>query len=292
MDAQQLSYYGVATDRRMALSLSRTVYSSGSSADDLNILTAHDINTPTALPEGLQLSVYCNTEPQEFRATLGCHPTGCAFADRTYRFRRVSVSSADVTAYGLVSFQELMISHCRQLGMKPVCDIKSQCEDDKNALYIGQAAGVQLSKHADRHGNAARIGAGWTKQLAHEWDGLCSYRTQASELPATYPWGSWSGSGSSATRTRGSPVAHEVYAACSASNDPRQQVWQTARENPSFMCGLIEFTAAFEAKTTTYSPSPTPARDYRFLKLALPWCPFSGCDHSHNKQEYLYHQVV
>ena len=36
------------------------------------------------------------------------------------------------------SYSGVMAAQCSKYGMKPVCDHPSYCQNDKNALYIGQ----------------------------------------------------------------------------------------------------------------------------------------------------------
>jgi hypothetical protein len=100
-----------------------------------------------------------------------------------------------------------MVAGCKQFGMKPVCDHRQYCKNDKQALYIGQTNHIAYAPH--RH-NKGYMPSGFD-QVQHLWNGLCSYTAKA----------------------RGN------YALC---NIPANtHAWRTpAQANPGFMCGKIE----------------------------------------------------
>jgi hypothetical protein len=67
-----------------------------------------------------------------------------------------------------------MIAGCKRLGMKPVCDHRNYCKNDKQALYIGQTHHLAYKPHRA----ANYVPTGFDK-IHHLWNGHCSYTGHA-----------------------------------------------------------------------------------------------------------------
>ena len=70
-------------------------------------------------------------------------------------------------------YNALMISECRKYGMKPICDYYSWCQNDQNALYIGQGNGYYLSNPSQRRNNNW-MPSGFSA-IRSKWQGKCVY---------------------------------------------------------------------------------------------------------------------
>jgi len=68
-------------------------------------------------------------------------------------------------------FSDVMLTECKSLGMKPVCDHRSYCRNDKNSIYLGQDHHLA---HPGNRNNLNFFPSGW-KKVKHLWDGLCTY---------------------------------------------------------------------------------------------------------------------
>jgi len=68
-----------------------------------------------------------------------------------------------------------MIEACNKIGMKPVCDHRNYCRNDKKSLYLGQTHHVAYKPH--RNNNSFMPGG--FAAIADMWDGLCSYTANA-----------------------------------------------------------------------------------------------------------------
>ena len=60
---------------------------------------------------------------------------------REYTFQIVKAS----TTSG--KYSDIMISDCKKIGMKPVCDNPSYCKTDTNAVYLGQSHHIAHGGH-------------------------------------------------------------------------------------------------------------------------------------------------
>ena len=96
----------------------------------------------------------------------GCRGSGCA---KTYAFKAVRLT--DRTG----RYSDRMIQECKKIGMKPVCDYPSYCQNDVNALYIGQLHHLSYKPHRDNN-NYVPFGFA---SIRHQWNGLCSYTGSA-----------------------------------------------------------------------------------------------------------------
>ena len=70
------------------------------------------------------------------------------------------------------SYSALMIAACKKLGMKPVCEYPRFCENDAQALYLGQKGHISFP-HSKKWINE-RFPSGWGAIQSY-WEGLCSY---------------------------------------------------------------------------------------------------------------------
>ena len=68
-----------------------------------------------------------------------------------------------------------MVSACKALGMKPVCDHPGYCRNDGSALYIGQTGHLAYRPHRNSN-NYLPVGLAAVRD---KWDGLCSYTANA-----------------------------------------------------------------------------------------------------------------
>ena len=91
----------------------------------------------------------CGTYPgAPFVASLGKRNGVPA---RTYDFQIVKASSTSGR------YSDIMIKDCAKIGMKPVCDHKSYCKDDKAAIYLGQDHHIAHGGHRNTGGCASPI---------------------------------------------------------------------------------------------------------------------------------------
>merc|ERR1712166_764833 len=68
-----------------------------------------------------------------------------------------------------------MVDSCKQYGMKPVCDHRNYCKNDKKSLYIGQTHHLAYAPHRNNNGY---MPSGF-KAIASKWSNLCSYTNNA-----------------------------------------------------------------------------------------------------------------
>eukprot|EP01048_Picozoa_sp_COSAG05_P015817 COSAG05_NODE_1954_length_3791_cov_5.358884_1_plen_1088_part_00 len=103
---------------------------------------------------------------RSFVASLGAKN---GLAAQTYEFQiaKLLANSGKYT--------DRMIEACARISMKPVCDHRSYCENDKNAIWIGQTGHIAYPPHRQ---NNDYMPAGFAA-IANKWDGLCSYVANA-----------------------------------------------------------------------------------------------------------------
>jgi len=132
-----------------------------------------------------------------FGATLGAR--GGVKAN-SYVFQKVKLTRTNA------KYQVLMIEACKKISMKPVCDHRHYCRNDKNALYLGQAHHIGYPPH--RRINSW-FPSGWG-EISDNWSGMCNY----------------------AGRVQGGGNA--------LCNRPiNTHSWQGAGWNPGFICGAV-----------------------------------------------------
>eukprot|EP01048_Picozoa_sp_COSAG05_P006561 COSAG05_NODE_433_length_9859_cov_4.471004_4_plen_622_part_00 len=109
------------------------------------------------------------------------------------------------------SYSKIMVSECKKLGMKPICDHPSYCKRDTSALYIGQTHHLSYPPHRNKVQYVPKGFADieYHSFSANSWKGLCYYTGHA----------------------RGN------YALCNIPMNTHS--WKTpAQTNPGFMCGV------------------------------------------------------
>jgi hypothetical protein len=101
-----------------------------------------------------------------FRASLG-GVASAGVAAATYEFQMAMPVgySNEGSKYAV-----LMKAACKQYGMKPVCDHRSYCGIDADAIYLGQPGHMASAPRT----SAAKLPAGFAK-IRHHWASLCSY---------------------------------------------------------------------------------------------------------------------
>ena len=129
------------------------------------------------------------------------------------------------------SYSAQMRMACAKLGMKPVCDHRNYCKNDKNALYIGQAHHIAYPPHR-RINNYFPAGFADIRGL---WNNLCSYTNNA----------------------KGN------YALCNVPSNTH--AWRSpAQYNPGFMCGAVLSGAPPAFSANLGARNGVPARAYVF----------------------------
>ena len=161
---------------------------------------------------------------------------------RSYSFQRVKPAAAAVNATGVL-YNALMISECKKLGMKPVCDNKKYCLNDTNAVYLGQD---DFIAYAPSRRQNRKFPAGWSK-IRNQWNGACSY-------------------------TGKSQVGRALC------NTPvNTHAWKTpAQYNPGFVCAVtIGLDSSSKMPISSFAANLTgkngvPARAYTFARVPVP----------------------
>jgi hypothetical protein len=86
-----------------------------------------------------------------------------------YTFQRVR-AQVDVTSAG--TYDEVMISECAKVGMKPLCDNPTYCKSDTKSVYIGQSHNIAHKPHRNIN---SYFPTGWDT-LKHKFpDTFCTY---------------------------------------------------------------------------------------------------------------------
>merc|ERR1711990_975853 len=86
-----------------------------------------------------------------------------------YEFRKTTLSARSG------KYSTRMIEACNKVGMKPVCDHRAYCRNDKNSLNIGQTHHIAYKPHRNNNNYMP----GGFAAIADMWDGLCSYTARA-----------------------------------------------------------------------------------------------------------------
>jgi hypothetical protein len=86
-----------------------------------------------------------------------------------YSFRVVKVVSRSGR------YSDRMIEACKKVGMKPVCDHRHYCKNDKGAVYIGQTHHLAYRPHRN---NNNYMPSGFAP-IRDRWNLLCSYTRNA-----------------------------------------------------------------------------------------------------------------
>merc|ERR1711939_1137354 len=86
-----------------------------------------------------------------------------------YEFRKATLSARSG------KYSTRMIEACNKVGLKPVCDHRGYCRNDKNSLYIGQTRHIAYKPHRNNNNYMP----GGFAAIADMWDGLCSYTGNA-----------------------------------------------------------------------------------------------------------------
>jgi hypothetical protein len=102
-----------------------------------------------------------------------------------YEFRKTTLSARSG------KYSDRMIEACNKVGMKPVCDHRNYCKNDKKSLYLGQTHHLAYAPHRNNNGH---VPSGF-KAIASKWSNLCSYTGNANRnyalcnIPAnTHAW--------------------------------------------------------------------------------------------------------
>ena len=77
-------------------------------------------------------------------------------------------------------YKDLMIKRCKAYGMKPICEHRAYCLNDKNSVFLGQHAHISHPSH--RRINSW-FPSGWA-DVSKEFDGLCFYAGNAASARA------------------------------------------------------------------------------------------------------------
>jgi len=101
-------------------------------------------------------------KPKVFQGKLGAK-NGVKAA--TYVFMRMTLTARSG------KYADQMKAHCSKVGMRPVCEHRNYCKNDKAALYLGQTHHLGYPGH--RY-NTGWFPSGWTSIRA-EWNGMCNY---------------------------------------------------------------------------------------------------------------------
>merc|ERR1719245_1803756 len=105
----------------------------------------------------------------EFRATLGAKN---GVPSRSYIFTKAIAPVQN-------SYTDAMIQACQGLGMKPVCDHKSYCQNDDRALYIGQSHHLA---HVNQRLNYDQYFPSGFPAIKEKWNGLCAFTARERAL--------------------------------------------------------------------------------------------------------------
>ena len=154
-----------------------------------------------------------------FTATLGAKN---GVKGKDYAFEVVFLSARSG------KYRDQMINHCKMVNMKPVCDHRNYCKNDKNSLYIGQTHHISYPPHRR---NKSFFPSGWPA-IEKKWINMCNYAATAQ-------------GGGNALCNR--PI--------------NSHSWQGTGYNPGFICGrenFDRFTAKLRAR------KGIPARNYIF----------------------------
>eukprot|EP01048_Picozoa_sp_COSAG05_P000830 COSAG05_NODE_25_length_31349_cov_4.978560_25_plen_492_part_00 len=106
-----------------------------------------------------------------FTASLAPQQANTAGPAGTYTFKIAQPTSA--AAKSAQSYNALMVDECRKYGMKPICNYYTWCQNDPNALYIGQYNGYYLSYPQHRRNNNW-MPSGFSA-IRSKWQGKCVY---------------------------------------------------------------------------------------------------------------------
>ena len=125
---------------------------------------------------------------------------------RTYEFRITKLSSNSG------SYSKNMISECKDFGMKPVCEHRAWCQNDKNSLYIGQNSYLAHGYYRRyRWSSYSRWFPTGFANIRNRWNGLCAYTGNA----------------------------NRNYAVCNVPSNGYQ--WRhPGQYNPGFVCGRVK----------------------------------------------------
>ena len=136
-----------------------------------------------------------------FRGHLGAKN---GVPQRDYNFRVANLCSR------AGSYSDLMVTACRQFGMRPVCDHPNWCGNDRRALYLGQSQHISYPNHRnDDDANPYGFSS-----IRNRWNGLCVY----------------------AGTTSGKAAVCNIPVNSHSWKDP-------AQGNPGFVCGKIRESA-------------------------------------------------
>jgi hypothetical protein len=168
-----------------------------------------------ALTAVLLATIVSSACAQRFSADLG--PKN-GVAKRKYIFQVTKLASKSG------AYSDLMIAQCATFGMKPVCDHRSYCDGDKNAVFLGQTHHLAYKPHRNNNNFAP---SGFSR-IRNQWNGKCSY----------------------------TGAANGNYALCNIPANSHS--WRhPGQANPGFICATgATFTATIRAKngapTETY----------------------------------------
>jgi hypothetical protein len=129
------------------------------------------------------------------------------------------------------AYSDQMVAHCSAYGMKPVCDHRSYCDGDQNAIFLGQTHHLAYKPHRNNNNYAP---SGLSK-IRNYWNGKCSY----------------------------TGAANGNNALCNIPTNSHS--WRTpAQANPGFICAKVAFfTATIQAK----NGAPTESYEFQIYRL-------------------------
>jgi hypothetical protein len=73
------------------------------------------------------------------------------------------------------AYSDRMKEQCTKLDMKPVCDHRGYCQNDKGSVFLGQTHHLAYKPHR----NANNYQPGGMAAIRDNWNGLCSYTGKA-----------------------------------------------------------------------------------------------------------------
>jgi hypothetical protein len=92
-----------------------------------------------------------------------------------YRFKTAKLTSKSGR------YSSLMVTECKKLGMKPVCDHPSYCRKDNQALYLGQSGHLSYPPHRNKVSYVPKGFAAieYNSHNANSWHDICYYASKA-----------------------------------------------------------------------------------------------------------------
>ena len=135
---------------------------------------------------------YAKRSPKQYNGAFMCgrlvakvgQAINASLSGFPYTFLLVKPAKAKYSG----AYADLMLSECKKVGMKPVCNAAGECADDKHgALYIGHNGNIGYP--ANRRGMDEDFPDGWQGVQALWAAGACTYTAKARGNYAYCNWG-------------------------------------------------------------------------------------------------------